>query len=205
MAGPTEFCILAVMPISGAESRAALFRLGRALRYRPLPIIGVRVRIESLADVEPTLRRLTAPWGGDQLAWDGCDIALGLAKYGLLDRWCTVDPEQLDAPSVLRGVAALRQNGFVKREPEPDPDQEREMREWEAACLIDLAERLEGCLLKIFLHDEIPADTRFPPGGPVSLAAMTRLSPTYFPETFVVTDACLTNASTIWLSKHFYL
>lgn len=37
------------------------------------------------------------------------------------------------------------------------------------------------------------------------VAIMREPPPDYFPRTFTVTDACITNASLIWLGKHFYL
>src|SRR5713101_4650276 len=97
----------------------ALMRLGRELRYWPLPVIGERVVIETLDDVERVLRQLGAPWLTHDSKWGGCDIAGGLAKYGLLDRWCNVEARQLDG--AMRGIRALRASGVV-REPYPDPE-----------------------------------------------------------------------------------
>lgn len=172
-------------------------RLGRDLRYRPLPIIGTRVVIETLGDVEHVLRQLVTPWITRASTWDGCDISLGLAKYGLLDRWCTVDAAQ--AEGGLRGIPALRENGFAGASDPADLD-------FRAQCLVDLAESLGPCVLKVFLDDGLPNDMRFQHNAERYRAGLApELLPSYFPRGFIVTDACITNASAIWFCKHFYL
>ncbi len=179
-------------------------RLGRELRYRPLPIIGQRVVIETLDDVEHVLRQLVTPWITRDSRWDGCEIAAGLAKYGLLDRWCNVEARELDGG--IAGIAALRANGFVRGEPDPDPALEAEARRFEAACLVDLAEGLGPSVLKLFLNDGLSNELRSAHNAARYRARLApELLPDYFPRPFIVTDACITNASMIWLCKHFYL
>src|SRR5580692_4978135 len=97
-----------------SQTTRALLRLGRELRYKPLPIIGERIVIETLDDVEHRLRQLVTPWITRDSSWSGCDIALGLAKYGLLDRWCNVETRHLNGG--LHGIPALRANGFARRD-----------------------------------------------------------------------------------------
>ena len=179
-------------------------RLARELRYRPLPIIGQRVVIEASDDIEHVLRQLVTPWITRESQWDGCNIALGLAKYGILDRRCNVSPRELEG--AIRGTAALRENGFVRREPDPDPEVEAELRELEADCLVDLAADLDSCVLKLFLNDGLSDELRFNHNRDRYRAALApELLPDYFPRTFVVTDACISNAPSIWRGKHFYL
>jgi hypothetical protein len=173
----------------------AMFRLARELRYRELPIIGRRVVIESRDAVEHVLRQLATPWITRDSRWDGCDIVAGLAKYGLLDRWCNVDPRELEGG--LRGVPVLRVNGFPRRAPDPDPVVAAQDRACAAGCLEDLAEELGPCVLKLFLDDQLPWSVRAP--------NLRELPRDYFPRPFIVTDACITNASGIWFEKHFYL
>lgn len=184
----------------------ALMRLGRELRYRPLPIIGQRVVIETLDDVEHVLRQLVTPWITRDSKWGGCDIAAGVAKYGLIDRWCTVESSQLDGDGAMRGVPALRANGFGPGEPDPDPELEAAARAYAADCLVDLAAALGACVLKLFLNDGLSDELRFGHNRDRYRAGFPpELLPNYFPRPFVVTDACITNASTIWFGKYFYL
>ncbi len=186
------------------EATKALMRLGRELRYRELPIVGQRVVIETLDDVGHVLRQLVAPWITCDAHWQGCDIELGLAKYGLLDLWCNVDPGHLDG--AMSGVHALRSNGFVRSEPDPDPAIAAQEREIADACLTELASDLGPCVLKLFLTDGLPHDLRLQHNlGRYAANLRQELLPGYFPRPFVVTDACITNAPGIWFSKHFYL
>jgi hypothetical protein len=177
-----------------------LLRLGRELRYQPLPIIGQHVVIETLDAVEHVLRQLATPWLTRESRWDGCDILGGLAKYGLLDRWCNVDARHLDG--AMPGIPALRANGFTRGEPDPDPQIEADTRALETECLAQLEADLGPCVLKLFLNDHIPMDVRFR-GRQAMLER--ELPPGYFPRPFTVTDACITNAPGIWFGKHFYL
>ena len=181
-----------------------LMRLGRELRYRPLPIIGQRIVIETLDDVEHVLRQLVTPWITRDSIWDGCKIEAGLAKYGLLDRWCNVEPRQLDG--AMAGIPALRANGFARGDPDPDPAIEAEARAWAAGCLAELSHSLGPCELKLFLNDGLPGDVRSRGNVERYRAGLAPvLVPDYFPRPFIVTDACITNAPMIWLGKHFYL
>jgi hypothetical protein len=54
--------------------------------------------------------------------------------------------------------------------------------------------------LKLFLHAEkqVPALATF-------TALREPLPAGFWPATFIVDDACLTNARSIWLMKHLYL
>ena len=186
------------------ELTRTLLRLGRDLRYRPLPIIGQRVVIESRDAVEPTLRQLTAPWTAHGSQWDGCDITPGLAKYGLLHLQCSVDARHLD--EALRGIPALRANGFARGTPDPDPAIGAEARATVEGYLADLAADLGRCVLKVFLNDDLPNARRFEHNRERYQARLPpELLPRYFPRPFVITDACITNAPAIWLAKHFYV
>lgn len=177
----------------------ALLQLGRELRYRELPIIGKSVVIETLADVPHVLRQLAAPWLAREPVWEGTDIEAGLAKYGLIDRWCETLPSMLDGGVV--GIAALRANGFSG---EPDPD--HEVQDFVDGCIIDLVETLGPPVLKLFLEDKLPVTDKFAHNKARYEARLRPvLLPEYFPRGFVITDACVTNARAIWLGKHFYL
>ena len=192
---------------SGMGSTGALLRLGRELRYRELPLLGQRVRIESLAEVEPALRALVAPWIAASAAWDGCDLVGGLGKYGLLDRSFAAPPELLEDRSTLVGIAALHANGMgLPIEPDPDPEITAMEAEMAAGCLSDLADDLGSCVLKVLLNDDVDDARRFAHlKHTIARAQRISLLPDYFPRVFTVTDACVTNSKRIWMGKHFYL
>ena len=104
------------------------------------------------------------------------------------------------------GIPALRTNGFARAEPDPDPELQAEMRALAAECVVQLAESLGSCVLKLFLKDGLSDELRFGHNIDRYRAGLgPELLPNYFPRPFVVTDACITNAPTIWLGKHFYL
>jgi hypothetical protein len=175
-------------------------RLGRELRYRTLPIVGTHLVIESLDDVDHMLRQLVTPWITADPTWDGSDVRATLAKYGLLDRRCPVSARQLEGS--MPGIEALRLNGWGPGEPDPDPDVEAEVRAFGEASIVDLASSLGEPVLKIFLNDHLPDDIRV---GHDRVRGPLELLPGYFPCAFTVTDACITNAPSIWIGKHFYL
>ncbi len=179
-------------------------QLARTLRYRPLPIIGQRLVIETLDDVEHVLRQLVTPWFSRDSVWSGTDIEGGLAKYGLLDRECNVDVRHLDES--IGAVEALRINGFAPVEPDPDPALAAEERALVEGCLANIAEGLGPCVLKLFLNDDVPDASRFEYlRQHLGAHHALELPPNYFPRAFTVTDACITNAPRIWIAKHFYL
>jgi hypothetical protein len=166
----------------------ALFRLGRELRYRPLPIIGQRFSVQALEAVEPALDHLVDPWRTAAGGWHGCDVEGGIAKYGLIDRARAVAPAHLVDPATLHGVPALRENSF------------------ESDFVHELARELGSCELKVFIEDDLSHDERFRHNHHRYRAGLPpEILPEYFPRAFTVVDACITNAPSIWLSKHFYL
>ena len=178
------------------------------MRYLELPIVGQRVTIRSLAEIDEALRSLAAPWASGD-GWSGTEIELALAKYGIVDRWCDGDARELERG--LHGVAALRANGFQRNDDaaalsSEDAAVAREVSELGAMQLAALADELGACVLKLFLNDDMTLEEHMAPNLSRYRAGLPPVLPSnYFPRTFVVTDACLTNAPSIWLSKHFYL
>ncbi len=129
--------------------------------------------------------------------WSSNDVFLCLAKYGLIDRQCEVDARH--AEGGLRGVAALRANGFVA-----GANATTEDRKFAAGCMDDLAQEMGPCVLKLFLQDQLPDNPRMAHFMETYTKGQPELLPGYWPRGFVVTDACITNAPSIWSEKHFY-
>ena len=116
-----------------------------------------------------------------------------IAKYGILDlTYGTTSPsEQIPRPGIgiLRQMS-LRDDASAGQETLGDE-----------LFLEDMVRECEGpqLYLKLFMHVD-PS-----PSAPRASALSHRLPPDFWPATFVVDDACLTNARSIWLMKHFYL
>jgi hypothetical protein len=157
--------------------------IARQLRYRPLPeLIGAKVTIDSAASAADTVSAVLAtscPWPlrfiRPQAPW----ITESLTKYRLLDLTYALEDIQWqssDAP----GASILQQLGFVVQDLAQEDD---------ATSLELLAENIdqEGPVLRLIIEE------RARPGG------------AEFPYYMEVSDACLTNADSIWLHKHFYL
>jgi hypothetical protein len=117
-----------------------------------------------------------------------------IAKYGILDVTFGVraTPLEIRRP----GLGILRSLALVDGEEGSDADDLID------GFLGDLTTESEAreLYLKVFLRTEDSL-----PG----IGALQRLrqgmAPGFWPHSFVVRDACLTNAPSIWLSKHFYL
>jgi hypothetical protein len=143
-----------------------------------------------------------------------------LVKYGLLDLTFIL-PEPITIVNDSEGLPLLEQLGIVRR---PDPADS-------PIWLVDVAELdqqwnvdpigvdcLEDDLAAPYLHLKLFLETLLVPdpleaaraaADPWNLAQAHIFTefvlPTgYFPRTFKVIDACLTNAGSVWLGKHFY-
>ena len=167
-----------------------LYRVAKQLRYRTLPeLIGRSILIPSIRDILGTVAasfELGSPVNPDA-RFEGM-----IAKYGILD----LEFHSLQ-PNLGRqdrgGVALLKELGFVQEErAEENLDEE----DW---CLQELEKSItDRQVVKLFLESDIDLDSN-------PLRAKGILRPSDLPSTFVVTDACLTNSSFVWINKHFYL
>lgn len=180
-------------------TRTLLFRLGRELRYRALPeLVGRTIEPDSVDAVLPALGSLVEPWLGTAPAWLAHTHLPGaLAKYGLIDIACSAPPSLLADAS--RGISVLRANQFLPAKGQRwDDDVQGGPFDGDPTCLEELVSELDRntCWLKLYL---VEAD------GESRRGLRLKLPPGYFPRRFVVDDACVTNASSIWFHKHFYL
>src|SRR5262249_59244024 len=100
-----------------------------------------------------------------------------------------------------RGVPVLREQGYLDSEEVEEP----EIATMAGGCFDMLVEDIDkgSCHIRLFLEAEKPRDRR----NPAVFREMIRmqLPDDYFPRTFVVFDACVTNADRIWLFKYVWL
>jgi hypothetical protein len=179
-----------------------LLRLARELRYRPLAhLIGRRVRVDSLAGVELALAGLA----GD-VRWEAnVHLEGALAKYGLVDARGAAPHAWLEHSGTLPGIATLRACGFVPARGERW--EEHDLSDFGGANALleqlveDLGER--RCICKLMLRDDIPDAEH--QARLMKAKRGLRLPATYFPRTFEVVDACVTNSDFVWFARHFYL
>ena len=190
---------------------ALLKKVARELRYLSLSdIIGSRVIINSIETIQADSLHALAPSLPATAVLEEPEqrfLIGSLLKYGLMDLTFAI-PEP--SPTVIdaAGIPLLKELGFVI-EPEPRPSVRAEGDVWndDPTCLAELAEDLNAQRLVIRLFLELSQDA----AGLAWLDDSAHLFepfmlPTdYFPRTFTVSDACITNAGFVWFHKHFYL
>ena len=170
------------------------------LRYCDLPkLINRQIEICSIETVESDIFAIL---GGDLpneshlLSPEKIYIEGAIAKYGIIDVKFAVSNKHLANCSIIKGDT-LRKLGLVlTKEDKENISQNTNKNDDEDLGLIDfLAEDVEKneALIKLFLRVENQ-----------SPKLALKLPNDYFPQTFVVEDACLTNSGYVWFNKHFY-
>jgi hypothetical protein len=184
---------------------ALLKKILRGVRYSPLPkLIDQHVEVHSIETIEADL--LTAfrndlPPESRLISKERYYIEGALVKYGLMDVMFSVSSEYLDACPPITGKM-LRDFGFALSPEDREnlaqnsaEDFEEDTALWE--LLIEDLDKNQP-IIKLFLgspnHDAM--------GGLRNLLSGAKAS---FPKKLLVRDACLTNSSSIWFWKHFYL
>jgi hypothetical protein len=189
----------------------ALYRVAHGLRYRELPeLIGQRVTIRSPETAGESLRRLAGRWVTEAAVLRHPEIVEGtLFKYGMIDAELDAARGLLDHEATIVALEVMRECGFLPRRGVP----------WAAddvACgagfAHELAEDLARgeCLVKLWLRDDIPVEEHMQrlctaADHGVNRPGRTSRAPGYLPRELTVTDACVTNASFVWFSRHLYL
>jgi hypothetical protein len=203
------------------NSVSVLRKVAGELKYRPLPeLIGTKVTIESVSSVPLNVatmldRALSLPvrFSGPQEH----SITVALAKYRILDLTFIVDGFEWQ-PGDIPGIAILKEFGFILS---PDDISENvpqsKLEDDDPTCISTLDEDIgkNQFFLRLFL-EEVPrrksteyleeltkAGKRHLLKGGV--AEMELLLDGFFPHEMAVSDACLTNADSIWFHKHFYM
>jgi hypothetical protein len=175
-----------------------LRRLHRAFVYSVLDgLIAKEVQVSSAEGaLDDVLRAVTqlVPISVTTMGPDLVYRAGAAAKYGILDLTYGIGATPL--PIHRPGLGALRALSLVEDVSDLDALETAE------TFLHDLVLETEagGLYVKVFLQSEKPNPT------PESILSMRLdMPPGFWPRRFVVADACLTNAPSIWLAKHFYL
>jgi len=177
---------------------ALLRRLHRSIAYTALDVlIGQRVTVRSAEtapdDVIDCLRGHYAL----EVTTREPDLRYrigAILKYGLLD--LTFGVASTDLQAARSGIGILRDVGWADSPADADVFDEE--------GLFDLVRDAESgqFVLKVFLD----SDGRLPfPREQRTIRLPEAVPPSFWPATFVVRDACLTNVRAIWLFKHFYL
>jgi hypothetical protein len=200
----------------GRTARRALYRMARVLRYRALPdLVGQQIRVTATASVTEVVEGLVRGLAGAR-ATTGARLRqpvagfaeLAMLKYGLIDAELEADPVLLEHPETLVGLEVMRECGVLPRR---GTVWDREEREFGVAYALELEAAMieSGCALKLMLTDDCAQQTRWEaPGSEVlgrGTAETARALARYLPRTFEVKDACVTNSSTVWFARYFYL
>jgi len=187
-----------------AQDKSLLLNVARNLRYRTLaPMIGESVTISNRTQIATETAAFVARFV------DGCSFASPeqrfldgqIAKYGLLDLRFAAPSTMLDTDATV-GVPLLRELGFV------DSDWQRLATKLGAdadVCLEGLREDIakSATHLMLYLESSNPKVSEMS-----TMDRMTRLrdpSMICFPIEFTVIDACVANATSVWMTKHLYL
>jgi len=181
------------MKVASRVSLAVLRRLRRSLIYTALDhLTGRRVRVASAESAhDDVIAALAEPFpGAAATTRDPRELTGPVEKYGILDLTYRLAATSL--PLQRPGLGILQEVGVSEGDP-ADPAFGHEF-------LGDLASECEGpqLYLKIFLRSEKEPASRWSIHG-------YQLPPDFWPATFILDDACLTNSRSIWLMKHFYL
>lgn len=192
------------------NSTTLLKEVARGIRYHSLPhLIGRKIKIINLETVEADVQKNLGKLLPNECMLNPDTVKpLGIAKYGILDLEFLVPNTTLESDYQL-GIALLRELGFdVKREQTKGTGDSLTD---DPFCLPELAEDIakKQTLLKLFLESDsiVPkyVSARMSYEAIRELLDNLTLPAEYFPQEFVITDACLTNAGFIWFHKHFYL
>jgi hypothetical protein len=197
-----------------SKMNIALRNVARNLKYRALPqLVGIKITVTSVAsavyDVTVQMKdRL--PAGSQFQGPEERYIEVVIAKYGILDLTFAAAEISWSSDDGA-GIPLLEEFGFVVRE-SPTEEGPGLLDSDDPTCLAELQDDIkrQEAVIRLFLEErpkrnmkEFFSDSRKMES--LSAGDMDPLLENYFPKTFEVVDACLTNAGFIWFHKHFYM
>ncbi|MBE9229693.1 hypothetical protein IQ264_30275 [Phormidium sp. LEGE 05292] len=186
-------------------------KLARELKYLSLSeLFGRQVMIHSVDTVEDNIRHAL----GD-IVPEGCRLLTEpqlmkgmLAKYDFLDLTFSV-PAYLLQSHYESGISLLKALYFIRDPSQEDIDEleYKELSEFlgdDPTFLAELAEDVSKnmTVCRMILNSSHPREWD---KNNRRMAMTASLPSGYFPQIFVIGDACITNALSVWLHKHFYL
>lgn len=175
-------------------------RAAKDLRYRSLPdLVGKKITIPSYSLLVPTFEQLLESLAPERSCLTEDLLIAGLlAKYGFLDLSFRVRSELL--PNKKAGIATLKELGFFD-----DKDAWEDLNGGDDDFFVveDLADDIgEEAIIMLFVEDQEKPMRRDTEAIMADVRDPSRMS---FPKCMTVTDACVSNSSSVWACKHFYL
>jgi hypothetical protein len=177
-------------------------RIARRLRYRELTdIIGQQVVIHGLSTIEEDVLQQLSISNKDWtlVGPEAKFLQRALGKYSLMDLTFKA-PMSLLIETYEGGIPLLRKLHFIPSSSDELSKVADEvfLSENDPSCLNDLDESIsaEHTFVKLFMESERIQGT--------GKHLIGELPDGYFPRTFAVKDACVTNADFVWFHKHFY-
>jgi hypothetical protein len=171
-------------------------KVARNIRYHALPDwIDKQVVVNGLGSVEQDVQQGLNDVLLEQATLVEFDLRrrqLALSKYGILDLEFLIEFEWV-WNSEIAGVPLLRQLHLDS----PLAEDERG-REVQRDILEEISNQISqnNVYILLFLTTERMLDWK---------KHLLSLPDDYFPRTFLVEDACVTNTNWAWFNKHFYL
>ncbi len=174
--------------------------IARGLKYSSLDgLIGQTTNITSLATAENEVRKLLQRNLDGQfevLPSKAKSLQGTIAKYGIID--ATFDARNVVMAEFESGLPLMKRLNLLQDLPDDD--------EFAREIALDVLQGLVGeiergkTLAKVFLRTNVSIYS-----VRERISFVTNGLPTdFFPRTFVVEDACVTNADSVWLNKHVY-
>ena len=187
-------------------------KLARELKYLPLSeLFGRQVMIHHVETVEDDIRRALGSIvpQGCQLLTEPYLLKGMLAKYDFLDLTFRV-PAYLLESQYESGISLLKALYFIRDPSEPEDEEDLDQESLsevfgdDPTCLGELAEdvskNITVCRMKLNSTHSREWDDTWRRN-----AVTASLPLSYFPQLFVIKDACITNAQFVWFHKYFYL
>ncbi|WP_442511715.1 hypothetical protein SH528x_003427 [Novipirellula sp. SH528] len=175
----------------------------RLFRYATLhQFIGRRFTVSTHESLREDLSRL-----GSELAVDATllhedvrNLYLQIAKYGILDLRFGVAHDTFDC-DFQSGKGIIRELGFG---PDSASEWAEVFPEFEG-MMPDIASDMHDNKWFLMIHANISGNVATGRGLVESIQASNDLTRLPLPSEFDIVDACVTNTTHAWFSKHFYL